>query len=99
MRAITRDFDLTLRVFAALATVRFALCYGTPASRMGAFVLFSGCHKLSFLNRSSMGITDLNYGSASVHQVEYQDDQRHHQEQVDQAPPDAHGKSQKPENQ
>jgi hypothetical protein len=45
------------------------------------------------------GPADLKYGPAATHQVEHQNHQSDDQEQVDQAPADAHAESEKPQNQ
>jgi hypothetical protein len=44
MSAVARDFDLALRILAALAAVLFVVGNRAPASRMGAFLVFGLCH-------------------------------------------------------
>src|ERR1035438_8292634 len=56
MVAIARDLDFPSRVFAALATVLFVMCYGAPASWVRAFLLLKICHGYSFLSTQWMGL-------------------------------------------
>jgi hypothetical protein len=44
MCAVAGDLHLSLRVFAALAAVRFVRRYDAPASRMHAFLLLNVSH-------------------------------------------------------
>jgi hypothetical protein len=90
MRAVARDLDRSLRIFATLAAVCFVIGYGAPASWMRTFCVVGLCHELSFR---------LNNAPAATNQVEHQNHRRYDQQQMDQATADAHGESKKPQNQ
>jgi len=60
MCAVAGDLYLSFCIFAALAAIRFVLCYGAPAGRMRTFFLLNIRHyALPFLYKSSRGTQDI----------------------------------------
>jgi hypothetical protein len=78
MCAVAGDLHLSVRVFAALAAVRFLVRHGTPASRMHAFLLLNVSHDVYSVKRELSAPTRVAPASAAEHKQHQKNNQYGH---------------------
>jgi hypothetical protein len=88
MSALTGDLSQISGIFAGLAAIVAVLFFGTGTSRVSTFVIDGTIHRSSFRLRDS----------AAAQQVNDQNQERNHQEQMNQASSYVQCETEEPEN-